>query len=121
MACTLFTLPYSLLYSLWLSFSLQTHFFFSIAYPSFFFNPLVSSTGFDVCLLLSLCLDWCLTIRVFFLFWVLGFFFKIIYLVNLQFLVFSFCCNSLIRSWISLCSACYVCVCVSVWGSNSCF
>jgi hypothetical protein len=35
-------------------------------------NPLVSSTGFDVCLLLSLCLDWYLTIRVFiyFGFWV---------------------------------------------------
>ncbi len=72
MACTLFTLPYSLLYSLWLSLSLQTHFFLLHCIPIFFLNPLVSSTGFDVCLLLSLCLDWYLTIRVFiyFGFWV---------------------------------------------------
>jgi len=44
--------------------------------PIFLFNPLVASTGFDVFLLLLLCLDWCLTIRVFLVLGFGGFFLK---------------------------------------------
>jgi hypothetical protein len=66
----------SSLLSLALSFSTNP-FLLLHCIPIFFFNPLVSSTGFDVCLLLSLCLDWCLTIRVFFYFGFWGFFFKL--------------------------------------------
>jgi uncharacterized membrane protein YkgB len=47
---------FSSLLSLVLSFSTNP-FLLLHCIPIFFFNPLVSSTGFDVCLLLSLCLD----------------------------------------------------------------
>jgi hypothetical protein len=66
---------FSSLLSLALSFSTNP-FLLLHCIPIFLFNPLVSSTGFDVFLLLLLCLDWSLTIRVFLVLGFGGFFFE---------------------------------------------